>query len=53
MPGEELGELDGMISDPAEHVCEPGLRIDVVELGALEHGIENGGALAAAIDAAS
>lgn len=28
-------------------ICEPGLRIEAIEFGALQHGVENGGALAA------
>ena len=48
MPGEELREpLDRMIGDPAEHVGEPGLRIDVVELGRADQ--QGSGALAVAI----
>ena len=40
-----------MISDPGEHVGEPGLGIDVVELGRVEQRQHDRGALAAAIGA--
>ena len=38
-----------MIIDPAQHVGEPGLRIDVVELGRGDQRVHRGGALVAAI----
>ena len=40
-----------MIGDAGEHVGEPGLRIDVVELGGLDQRVDRRGALAAAIGA--
>ena len=30
-----------------DYVAKPGLRIEAIEFGALQHGIENGGTLAA------
>ena len=41
----------GMIGDAGEHVGEPGLRIDVVELGSFDQRVQRSGALAAAIGA--
>ena len=40
-----------MIGDAGEHVGEPGLRIDVVELGRVDQRVHDRGALAAAIGA--
>ena len=41
-----------MIGDAGEHVGEPGLRVDVVELCGLDQRVEDGGAVAAAVGAA-
>jgi hypothetical protein len=39
MPGEELVDPGGrVIGDVAQHVGEPGLRVDVVELGGGDQG---------------
>ena len=44
MPGQELVQLGSrVIIDPAEHIGEPGLRIDVVELGGLDQGEHRSG----------
>ena len=52
MPGEKLVEpRGGMICDAGEHVGEPRLRVDVVELGRGDQGLHRGGALATAIGA--
>ena len=40
-----------MISDPAQHVGEPGLRVDVVELGGLDQGVDGSGTTAARVGA--
>jgi hypothetical protein len=40
--------LDGMIGDAAENAGEPGLRVDIVELGRGDQGVHRRGALAAA-----
>jgi hypothetical protein len=40
-----------MIGEPREHVREPGVRIDVVELGSLDEGVAGGGAPAAFVGA--
>ena len=40
-----------MIVDPAQHIGEPGLRIDIVQPGGRDESVEGGGALAAAIGA--
>ena len=44
--------LDGMFGDAGQDVGEPGLRIDVVDLGGDDQAVHGGGALAAAIGAA-
>ena len=41
-----------MVGDPGQHVGEPGLGVDVVELGGGDKGIDRGGPVAAAIGAA-
>jgi hypothetical protein len=41
-----------MLGDAGEHVGEPSLRVDVVELGGADQGIDDGGALATAVGAA-
>ena len=43
--------LAGMILQACEHVGEPGLRIDVVELGGLDQRVDGGGAPAAGVGA--
>jgi hypothetical protein len=53
VPGKELIQpADRVIGDAGEHIGEPGLRVDVVELGGLDQRVEDGGALPAAIGAA-
>ena len=48
MPGQKLLDaLSGMIRQPGEHVGEPSLRIDVVELGGRDQRIDGCGATAA------
>ena len=43
-PGEQLVELrDLVIGDAAEHIGQPGLGIDAVELGGLDQGVGDGG----------
>ena len=50
MPGEELVEPRGrVIGDASQHVGEPGLRVDVVELGRGDQGVHRGAALATAV----
>src|SRR5437762_611299 len=50
IPGEKLIEAgDRMIGDATQDVCEPGLRVDAVELGGGDQGVHCGSALAAAI----
>ena len=52
IPGQQRGQVgDLVIGDPGQHVGEPGLRIDVVELGRLDQREHDRGALAAAIGA--
>jgi hypothetical protein len=47
-----LIEIAGLVLvDPGEHIGKPGLGIDVVETGGLDHRVHEGGALAAAIGA--
>jgi hypothetical protein len=38
-----------MLCDTGEHVGEPGLRIEVVQLASDDHGVHGGRALAAAV----
>ena len=38
-----------VVGDAAEHVGEPGLRIDAVQLGGLDQGVGDGRRLAAAL----
>jgi hypothetical protein len=52
VPRQQLVEpVDGVIVDAGEHVGEPGLRIDAVEVGGLDQRVHHGGALAAAVGA--
>jgi hypothetical protein len=52
IPGQELVDLlDVVIVDPSEHVCEPRLRIDVVEPCGLDQRVHHRSTLAAAIGA--
>src|ERR1700674_5231752 len=52
MPRQEFADAGGrMVGDAAEHIGEPGLRVDVVELGGGDQGVHRGGALATAIGA--
>jgi len=44
VPGQQLGDAPGrVILQTCEHVGEPGLRIDVVELGGLDQRVDRGG----------
>ena len=38
-----------MVGQPGEDVGEPGLRVDVVELGGFDEGVDGGGALATVV----
>src|SRR2546423_2993525 len=52
IPGDKLIEvLDIVIVDAGEHVSEPRLRIDTVELGGLDRRVHDRGTLAAAVGA--
>jgi hypothetical protein len=52
VPWQELVDAIGrVIGDAGQHVGEPGLRIDVVELCGDDQAVEEGGTLAAAIGA--
>src|SRR5580692_9291890 len=48
---EFVDPLGGMILQSRQDVCEPGLRIDVVELGGFDEGVDGGGAAAAVVGA--
>lgn len=41
-----------MISDACEDIGEPGLRIDIIELGGLDQRVDDGGTLPAAVGTA-
>ena len=48
-PGHEVFKVGNLcIRDVGEDICEPGLRIDIVELGGLDEGVGDGRGLAAA-----
>src|SRR4051812_42454195 len=52
VPGQQLVDLAGrMYGDPAEHVGQPSLRIDSVQLGGDDERVHRRGALAAAVGA--
>ena len=52
VPGQKLIQpLDSMIVDTRQHVGEPGLWIDIVELGGSDEGVDGSGAPAALIGA--
>jgi antitoxin component of MazEF toxin-antitoxin module len=40
-----------MVGQPRQHIGEPGLRIDAVELGGLDQGVDGGGAAGALVGA--
>ena len=48
IPGQQVGDpLGGMIGQSRQDIDEPGLRVDVIELGGLDEGVDGGGAPAA------
>jgi len=50
VPGQQRAQVgDLVIGDASQHVGEPGLRIDVVELGGVDERQHDGGALAATV----
>jgi hypothetical protein len=52
IPGQQFGDpLGRMIRQPREHIDEPSLRVDVVELGGLDERVDGGGAMAAFVGA--
>src|SRR5260370_28256383 len=52
VPGQQLVDATGgMSGDAGQHVGQPGLGIDVVELGGDDEAVEEGGTLAAAVGA--
>ena len=52
IPGQELGDpLGRMIGQPSKQIREPGLRVDVVELGGLDQRVDGGGTAAAFVGA--
>ena len=53
VPGQQFGDpLGRIIGHSRENISEPGLRIDIVELGGLDQSIDGGGAVAALVGAA-
>ena len=42
---------DGMLGDALEHIGQPGLWVDLIELGRPDQSVEGGSALAAAVRA--
>src|SRR4029077_8842584 len=52
VPGQQLVETsDRMVGDAGEDIGQPGLRIDVVELGGHDQAVQEGGALTASVGA--
>ena len=52
VPGKQLVETtDRMVGDAGEDVGQPGLRVDVVQLGRDDEALEDGSALAVAVGA--
>lgn len=52
VPRQQIVDVPGrMVGQTAEHIGEPGLRIDAVELGGLDQRVEGGRAMAAGIRA--
>lgn len=52
VPGQQLGDAYcRVILQARQHVCEPGLRVDVVELRGLDQRVDGGGAPAAGVGA--
>ena len=52
VPGQEFVEPGGrVIGDALQHVGEPGLQVDFVELGGADQRVDGGGPLAAAVGA--
>ena len=50
VPGQQVGDpLGRIIGQSRENISEPGLRIDIVELGGLDESIDGGGELAALV----
>jgi len=50
VPGQQLVETpDRVVGDTGKHVGEPGLGVDVVELGGDDQAVDDGGALATAV----
>lgn len=50
IPGKKVSDFVGrVIWKAGEHVREPGLRIDVVQLAGLVQGIDSGGTIAASV----
>jgi hypothetical protein len=50
VPGQQVGDpLGGMIGQSGQDISEPCLRIDVVDLGGFDEGIDGGGATTALV----
>ena len=50
IPWKQVGDfVGGVIWKPGQHVSEPGLRIDVVDLAGFDQGIDGGGTMAASV----
>lgn len=52
LPGQEIVDaVDGVIRDDVEDVAEVGFRVDAVEFGGTDEGVDRSGAVAAAVGA--
>ena len=50
VPGQEvLDPIDRMIGDVGQHMAQPGLRVNTVELGRADQRVDGGGTLATAV----
>ena len=50
IPGEQVGDfVGGIVGEPGQHICKPGLRVDIVHLAGFHEGVDGGGAMAASI----
>jgi len=47
IPGQQVDDfVGGIVGEPGQHVCKPGLRVDIVDLTGFDEGVDGGGAMA-------
>ena len=50
VPWEQIVDfVGGVIWKAAQHVCKPGLRVEIVHLAGFDQGVDDGGAMAAPV----